>query len=232
VTVPPVLALDAACGIGERLPLGALDLTLAAGDFALIEVPGSQRGAAFADLCSGLVPLASGTVRFLGRNWHDTPRQHSDALRSHIGRLFHRPLRANTPDVANRVILARLHHTRTAEAVLRAEAVQLALRFGLPGLPAGPARRLTEADLLRAACVRAFLGRPRLVILELPATVQQDDLLHALLEVGAEARGQGLTVIWLAGTGPALRNRLVHATHRLRLTDKGLTTIRALEQAA
>jgi phospholipid/cholesterol/gamma-HCH transport system ATP-binding protein len=99
-------------------------------------------------------------------------------------------------------------------------------------LPAGPARRLTEADLLRAACVRAFLGRPRLVILELPATMQRDDLLPALLEVGAEARGQGLTMMWLAGAGPALRNRSVRATQRLRLTDTGLTTIHVLERVA
>jgi hypothetical protein len=38
--------------------------------------------------------------------------------------------------------------------------------------------------------------------------------------------------MWLAGTGPALRDRSVRATHRLRLTDTGLTTIRALEQPA
>jgi phospholipid/cholesterol/gamma-HCH transport system ATP-binding protein len=232
VTAPAVLTLDAAYGIGERLPLDALDLTLSPGDFALIEVPGSRRGAAFADLCSGLVPLASGTVRFLGRDLHDAPHRRSDALRGHIGRLFYQPFPANTMNVANRVLLARLHHTRTSETALRAEAAQLAVRFGLPGLPAGPARRLSEADLLRAACVRAFLGHPRLVILELPVTAQQDDLLPALLAVGAEARGQGLAVMWLAGPGPALRNQSVHATHRLRLTEKGLGTIRALAQAA
>jgi phospholipid/cholesterol/gamma-HCH transport system ATP-binding protein len=232
MTVQPVLALNAARGVGELMPLGALDLTLLPGEFALIEVPGSRRGAAFADLCSGLVPLTGGTIHFLGRDWHGTPRRRADALRGHIGRLFHLPLRTNTLDVANRVLLARLHHTRISETVLRAEATELALRFGLPGLPVGPARRLTETDLLRAACVRAFLGRPRLVILELPVTTQQDGLLSALLEVGAEARGQGLTVMWLAGTGPALHDRSVRATHRLRLTDIGLTTIRGLEQAA
>lgn len=231
MTVQPVLTLNAARGIGERLPLGAVNLTLWPGDAALIEVPGSRRGTAFADLCSGLVPLTCGTVHFLGRDWHDTPRRRADALRGHIGRLFHLPLRANTLDVANRVLLARLHHTRTSEAALRAEATELAFRFGLPGLPVGPAHRLTQADLLRAACVRAFLGRPRLVILELPVTTQQDALLPALLEVSAEARGQGLTVMWLAGNGPALRNQSVRATHRLRLTDAGLATIRALEQA-
>ena len=232
MTPPPVLALHGSRCSGERMPLAALDLILSAGDFALIEVMGSRRGAAFADLCCGLAPLTAGEVRFLGHDWHNMPRNHADALRGHIGRLFHLPLRADTPDVATRVLLARLHHSRIPEATLRAEATRLAVRFGLPGLPVGPARRLTDPDLLRAACVRAFLGQPRLVILELPVTAQQDELLPALLQVGAEARGQGVTVMWLAAAGPALRDRSIHATHRLRLTDTGLAPMRSQAAAA
>jgi phospholipid/cholesterol/gamma-HCH transport system ATP-binding protein len=226
-----VLTLEGARGSGERMPLAALDLALSEGDFAVIEVPGSRRAAAFADLCCGLVPLASGRVRFLGRDWHATSRRHADALRGRIGRLFHVPLRLDTQDVAARVLQARLHHTRIPEAMLRAEAATLASQFGLPGLPSGPARRLTEPDLLRAACVRAFLGEPRLVILELPVTVQQEDLLPALLEVGADARGRGVTVMWLAAAGPALRDRTIGATHRLRLSDAGISQIRSTAPA-
>jgi phospholipid/cholesterol/gamma-HCH transport system ATP-binding protein len=232
VTAPAVLALEAARGSGERVPLAALDLTLMEGDFALIEVPGSRRGAAFADVCCGLFPLTAGRARFLGRDWQTTPQRHADALRGRIGRLFHQPLRPDMHDVATRVLAARLHHTRIPDATLRDEATSLALRFGLPGLPAGPARQLTEPDLLRAACVRAFMGQPRLVILELPVTFQQDDLLPALLEVGAEARGQGVTIMWLAGAGPALRDRSVRPTHRLRLSDTGLASVRLPGRAA
>ena len=232
MTGAPILAVEAVRGIGANLPHAPLDLMLAEGDFAVIEVPGSRRGAAFADLCSGLSPLLSGTVRFLGRDWSTIPERHADALRGHIGRLFYQPLRPDTSDVASRVLLARLHHTRAPEATLRADAAALALRFGLPGLPAGPARQLAEPDLLRAACVRAFLGEPRLIILELPVAAQHDDLLTALLEVGAEARGRGATVVWLASAGPAVRDRSLRSTHRLRLSDAGLTAIRRLERAA
>jgi phospholipid/cholesterol/gamma-HCH transport system ATP-binding protein len=227
----PTLTLEAAHGVGERMPLAALDLALSEGDFAVIEVPGSRRGAAFADLCSGLAPLSAGRVRFLGRDWHRTPRRHADALRGRIGRLFHLPLHSDTQDVANRLLLAQLHHSLKPEATLRAEGAKLAQRFGLPGLPAGPARHLTDLDLLRAACVRAFLGQPRLVILELPGSAQQDDLLPTLLELGAEARGQGVTIMWLAGPGPATRDRSVRATHRLRLSDVGLAPMRLARAA-
>ena len=190
VTARPVLALEAARGDSEHLPQAPIDLALAEGDFALIETPGPRRGAAFADLCAGLVPLTGGRASLLGRDWSSLPAEHADALRGHVGRLFSTPIRPDTPDVAARILLARLHHTRIPEADLRAEAATLAVRFGLPGLPAGPAQQLPAPDLLRAACVRAFLGQPRLVILELPAAVQQDDLLAALLDVGAVARGE------------------------------------------
>ncbi len=232
VTGVPVLALEAARGGGVRLPRAPLDLMLAEGDFALIETPGPRRGGAFADLCMGLVPLLGGSVRFLGRDWGALPPDHADALRGRIGRLFHLPIRADTPDVAARVLLGRLHHTRIPEPELRAEAAGLAFRFGLPGLPAGPARLLAGPDLLRAACVRAFLGRPRLIVLELPLAVQEPDLLGAFLQLGAEARGRGVGVAWLANPGPALRDPSFRPTHRLRLTDAGLAAARPARAAA
>lgn len=227
MTAPPVLSIEAARGVGEHLPYTPLDLVLDEGDFALIESLGPRRGASFADLCCGLMTPAAGRVRFVGRDWQTMPHEHADALRGRIGRLFHLPLRPDTPDVASRLLLARLHHTRLPEAEVRAEAAALALRFGLPGLPAGPARLLSAPDLLRAACVRAFLGRPRLVILELPLATQHDDLLLALLAVGAEARGYGAAVIWLANASPALRSRTIRPTQRLRLGDAGLVPARA-----
>ncbi len=232
MTTVPILVLEAARGNGMRLPRAPLDLTLAEGDFALIEMPGPRRGGAFADLCMGLAPLLGGVVRFLGRDWAALPPDHADALRGRVGRLFHLPIRADTPDVAARVLLGRLHHTRIPEPELRAEAAGLALRFGLPGLPAGPARLLTGPDLLRAACVRAFLGRPRLIVLELPLAVQEDHLLNAFLELGAEARGAGAGVAWLANPGPALRDPCIRPTHRLRLTDSGLVATRRATVAA
>jgi hypothetical protein len=71
-----------------------------------------------------------------------------------------------------------------------------------------------------------------MVILELPLTIQQDDLLSALLEAGAEARGRGATVMWLADAGPALRDRSIRPSHRLRLSDAGLAPVRPPARAA
>ncbi len=226
-----VLSIEGARADDDRLSDAPMDLVLAAGDFALIET-GARRGAAFGDLCLGLVPLTAGRVRVLGRDWASTPTPQADALRGHVGRLFATPIRAETPDVARRILLARLHHTRVPEAALRNEAAALAIRFGLPGLPAGPARLLSDADLLRAACVRAFLGGPRLIILELPLAVQEPEVLRACLTVGAAARGSGAAVLWLAASGAGLRDRSITPTHRFRLTDSGLGAPRTQRVAA
>ena len=76
--------------------------------------------------------------------------------------------------------------------------------------------------MLRAACVRAFLGGPRLVFLEMPLSIQEDGLMAALLAAGAQARGNNACVVWLAANGPALRDRSIDPTHMLRLSDTGL----------
>lgn len=220
-----MLELEAARSEAEHLPRAALSLSLAPGDFAVIETLGPRRGAAFAGLCSGLAPLVAGRVRFLGRDWAAMPAEHADALRGQIGRLFHAPLRDDTPDVAERVILKRLHHTLLPREAVLDEAARLARRFGLPGLPIGPARAMNEFDLLRAAFVRAFLGQPRLLILELSPLAQDAAMIETLLSVGAEARGEGACVVWLAVGGQQLRGRSIRPTHRLRLGDAGLTAV-------
>ena len=231
MSTAPILALSGARATSDLLPDAAMELAVTEGDFVLIEIQEPRQGGAFGDLCAGLEPLDAGEVRFLGRDWRATPDRLADALRGRIGRLFQQPLREDTPDVAARVLLARSYHTRVADDVLRAEATALALRFGLPGLPAGPARLLSDTDLLRAACVRAFLGEPLLVVVELPPTSQEDTLLDALLGAGAAARSRGAGVIWLAMPGPALRERSIAPTLRLRLSDAELAPVRSARRS-
>jgi len=230
MSAAPILALAGARATTPLLPTAALDLIVDDGDFVLIEIQEPRNGSAFGDLCAGVVPLEAGQVRFLGRDWQTTPYRLANALRGRIGRLFAQPLREDTPDVAARVLLAQTFHTRVPDDILRAEATALSQRFGLPGLPSGPARFISETDLLRAACVRAFLGEPRLIVLELPSATQEDTLLDALLTEGAAARGRGAGVIWLTMPGPVLRDRSVMPTLRLRLSDAELAPVRSVRR--
>jgi phospholipid/cholesterol/gamma-HCH transport system ATP-binding protein len=106
---------------------------------------------------------------------------------------------------------------------LREAAADLSRSFGLPGLPLVRPEALTAIDLARAACVRAFLGEPRLLILESPVQGQFADLVSPLLNALAAARDRGAAAIWLTRGDFVWTDRSFPATARLRLAERGLT---------
>src|SRR5512134_874014 len=171
--------------------VGDLHLTLEAGDLALIDARDSTLASSFADLCCGLHHPAQGEVRFLLRDWSRQPPEIADALRGLIGRVMSNPGWFRFLDAATNILLRQIHHTRTDLDTLYAEAAELAAHFGLPGLPSGSIGKLSDGDLTRAGFVRAFLGQPRLVILESPVRGLYQDMVPALLNRIAEVRDRG-----------------------------------------
>ena len=132
----PVLELDAAWAeLGSELGINApISLRLLPGECALIEMRGSHQLPAFADLCSGLLKLRSGQVRFTGRDWTTLPHDYAAALRGCIGRLFASGGWLPFLDIETNILLPALYHTRRDREELRREALALAQEFGLPGL--------------------------------------------------------------------------------------------------
>lgn len=219
---PAVLLMEAAHAETEE-ETGVFDLRLAAGDFALVLAPDPARAALFADLAGGTIPTASGRVLFLGQDWARMPHDVADALRGRIGRVFHAGGWIQHLPMAMNVLLPLLHHTRTPEAEARDRAAELARAFGLPGLPLGWPNAAPVGDLARAACVRAFLGEPSLLILENPLMEGRvPDLTARLRDAIAAARSRGAACIWLTASGLVWDDPGLPATHRLRLTDFGL----------
>jgi phospholipid/cholesterol/gamma-HCH transport system ATP-binding protein len=224
----PVLEIEKAqAKIGpEGMRILPITLQLMRGDLALVEARDPELAAWFADMCSGLVPLAEGSVRFMDHDWSKMPRDYAAALRGRIGRVFAAGGWIEFADMAANILLPQLHHTRSDVRVLREEAAKLAYAFGLPGLPMGQVRDLPAMDLARAACIRAFLGEPQLLLLESPLQGRFDDLLVPLLEALAVARQNGAAAIWLSNNEQVWRDRSVPASHRLRLRDYGLVPVR------
>jgi phospholipid/cholesterol/gamma-HCH transport system ATP-binding protein len=220
----PILALAAARPQAEpgEPPQPEIDLRLMPGDLALIDARHATRLAWFGDLCCGLVPLASGSVRFLGRDWSAVPDSYAAALRGRIGRVFTAASWIGYLDVGANILLPQLHHTREGLDGLRRSATQLACAFGLPGLPLVRASELAESDLVRAACVRAFLGDPLLLVLESPAQGRFTTLVPPLLDALARARDRGAAALWLTRGDLVWRNPSISTTHRLRLDDRGV----------
>jgi phospholipid/cholesterol/gamma-HCH transport system ATP-binding protein len=227
--IQPVLDLDRALAVQspDDFPTPALTLQLMPGELALVEARSASAAAWVADLCSGLVPLSDGTARFLGHTWAAMPHDYAAALRGRIGRVFANGAWVGFVDAATNILLPQLHHSRETRDDLREQATRLACGFGLPGLPLEHPGDLAPIDLARAACVRAFLGDPALLLLESPLQGQFEELLTPLLDALADARQRGAAAIWLTRSDLVWSDHAVSANHRLRLRERGLVPARA-----
>ena len=209
-------------GGGETIDF---EMNLFGGDLMLINLARPRFGSLLADACCGLHPAAEGSIFFLGKDWTTLPSDTANALRGRIGRVFTSGNWINRLTLTENVLLPQLHHTRRKFAELRDEAAQLAEHFGLPGLPTGYPDEVIRADHQRAACIRAFLGRPSLILLEEPTFGIYPDILPSLINAIRSACDQGCGVIWLTLEDQVWNDSLLPATYRYRLTAHKLMEV-------
>jgi phospholipid/cholesterol/gamma-HCH transport system ATP-binding protein len=104
--------------------------------------------------------------------------------------------------------------------------MRLARRFGLPGLPAERPAALPEHVLLRAACVKAFLGEPVLVVIEDPDVATFPSLHQALAAEFIAVQNRGGAVICCVASLAAGVCGMLGPAPWLRLSDRGLGSAR------
>jgi phospholipid/cholesterol/gamma-HCH transport system ATP-binding protein len=196
---------------------GEVSLNVCSGELFLIRLARLEQTATFADACAGIIEPISGKVYFLGRNWPKLPPDQANALRGRIGRVFRTANWINHLSLMENILLSQLHHTRRSIRRLRDEAGELAQQFGLPGLPLGLPGDYTTADLRRAACVRAFLGQPLLILLEEPTSGIYAEIISALMAAVRAARERGAAVIWLTQKSLIWRDPTLPVSQRYRL---------------
>lgn len=204
---------------------GRFALRLLPGELALIQADDPALLTGFTELCLGLSPCAAGTVSAFGQDWSTLPAEAARALRGRIGLVSLQGGWAPHLGVAESVILAGLQHGLASREALLDRAAELCRRFGLPGLPLARPDALGQAELARAACARAFLTRPDLVILESPLHGNTiPELRLPLLE--ALALAQPAACLWLTTSLSVWTDRAMPATQRHRLGAGGLDAIR------
>ncbi len=209
-------------GGGETIDF---EMNLFGGDLALINLERPRFGSALADACCGLHQVAEGTIFFLGKDWSALPSNTANALRGRIGRVFTYGNWINRLTLLENILLPQLHHTRREFAELRDEAVRLAEHFGLPGLPSGRPDDAMRADHQRAACIRAFLGQPSLILLEEPTNGVYPEILPPLINAIRKACDRGCGVIWLTLEDQVWNDPVLPATYRYRLTARKLMEV-------
>ncbi len=199
-------------------------LRIEAGQLALLAVQGVEVAGLLADCCCGLARAASGTVRLLGHDLAALPNSAMQDLQARIGRVPASGGWLPHLGTAENVLLPMLFHTTVGAAALRESAALLARDFGLPGLPLARPAQLPALDLLRAACVRAFLGQPALLILEIGVEEPPPRaLMQPLLQAIGAARARGAACLWLTGA-TLLDDAAIPAAQRLRLGWREETT--------
>lgn len=209
-------------GGGETIDF---EMNLFGGDLALINLERPRFGSVLADACCGLHQVAAGAIFFLGKDWSALPSNTANALRGRIGRVFTYGNWINRLTLMENILLPQLHHTRRKFAELRDEAVGLAGHFGLPGLPSGRPDDVMRTDHQRAACIRAFLGQPSLILLEEPTNGVYPEILPPLINAIRKACDRGCGVIWLTFEDQVWNDSLLPATYRYRLTARKLMEV-------
>src|SRR5687767_11916851 len=218
-------------------PLWNVSLRLGAGELALVRLERGVVRLPLADAAEGLAEHYDGTATFLGREWRAVPAGEGAALRGRIGRVFDAVGAGGAGwvshlDVDENVMLAQRHHTRRSSSEIEAEAAKSARTFGLPGLPRGRPAQTRATDLQRAACVRAFLGAPDLILLERPAQGVYPEIMPPLINAVRSARSRGAAVVWLTDTPAVWSDRGIRPTWRCVMSGSQMLVLPAEEAAA
>ena len=95
----------------------------------------------------------------------------------------------------------------------------------MPGVPLESSKDSLPIDLQRAACVRAFLGQPMLVMLEEQSEGCFKEMMSGLIHSIREARNRGAAVMWLTSDKFIWRDQSIPATRRYRLTGRQLLEV-------
>ena len=197
--------------------LWQISFALNPGDLLLVRIERENERLPLADATEGLVRPAQGTVSFLGDNWQTLSADRSAAQRGKIGRLFDDEGWVSDIDVDENIMLAQRHHTQRTDDDIINEALELSRMFGLPGLPLGRPAGIRRWDLRKAACIRAFLGQPTLVIIEQPVRGIYADFMAPLLNAVQSARARGAAILWTVTDPQIWNNPAVRATTRAKM---------------
>jgi len=177
--------------------LEGVTFSLAAGELALVRLEEHIPNIPLGDAAQGMIELDEGEVRYDGENWAHMKAPQVSLHRSRIGRVFEQPGWISNIDVDENIILAQLTHTHRGEVEIREEAARIAKEFQLEELPHARALMVPRAALRRAQWVRAFMGDPKLVILERPTREMPDYWSDVLVKKVNESRARGTAFLWI-----------------------------------
>jgi phospholipid/cholesterol/gamma-HCH transport system ATP-binding protein len=194
-------------------------------ELALVHLEKGHLRTPLADAAQGLVEPVQGNISFLGNRWSTLPYETKLAARAKIGRVFDEPGWISELDMDENITLSQRHHTRRPDSAIRDEASVLARLFSLPGLPLGKASSMRASDLRRAACVRALLGKPELLIFERPTAGVYPEIMPALMTGVQAARSRGAAILWTTDDWEVWQDSGINPTIRCQMTGSQMSIL-------
>jgi phospholipid/cholesterol/gamma-HCH transport system ATP-binding protein len=196
------------------VPLWGVSFSLQPGELLLVRLERGHLRTPLADLVLGLIEPRQGQVCINDKNWQQISAAHAASLRGRCRRYFAEQNWYTALSISANICLAQQHHSLQSPEEIEAAAASLALFFGLPGLPLGSPAKTRAGDLDRAALVRAFLGRPELIILERPTQNLYPEIMPPLLNALRSVRKKGAAVIWTTGDAEIWNEPAINASQR------------------
>jgi heme ABC exporter ATP-binding subunit CcmA len=197
----------------SRWILRDASVALAAGEVVLLAGRNGSGKTTLARILATLLEADQGEIHFDGSPLRTSRR----AARRAMGFASHRPLLylGLTP-LENLTLFGRLTGVRDPTA----RATELLERFGMGAFARTPVERFSRGMLQRVSLARAFLGEPRLLLLDEPYTALDDDGTAELNALIAESRDRGAASLIISHD----RERLGPLRTRLCLMQEGRVT--------
>jgi phospholipid/cholesterol/gamma-HCH transport system ATP-binding protein len=209
-TKPSVLELRDVTFVGKSehsISLAEANLILREGELAVLHLDPLQNSREIASMMEGLIQPNDGKVLFQNEAWLGEDYERHFAMRSRIGRVFEGQAWIENLNVDENVILARRHHDET-DATIDQDAQHWAERLGLTNLSQERPAFLAPSLLQIHQWIRAFIGKPALLILERPMRSVSLSLLPKFIEAVDDLRRRGTSVFWFTNNHAVVTENL------------------------
>ncbi|MEM6690573.1 MAG: hypothetical protein AAF664_14155 [Planctomycetota bacterium] len=200
----PILKLRSVTLTGLDDPtfnMHGVDWELPSGHLAVIHMNVSQHPRDFASALQGIFPVRFGDIQFCGVTWTQSDVALHCQRRGEIGRVFEQNAWVNNLNIRENVLL-RAQQLGFAEKQLDEEIERLRSQLEVPPLSRERPAFVDQPRLQRFQWLRAFIGKPKLLILERPLKALQSKALAVLLSAIESLVETGSSVLWFAGTQP------------------------------
>lgn len=178
---------------GGMTALNQVSLTVEQGEIFGLIGPNGAGKTTLLNVVAGVEKPNSGRVIFDGKDI--TGRNPEDLCRLGISRTFQVPRKFKKMTVFDNVLVAATFGLSNATAPLK-EVTQAALDFVRFPLPVDTlANKLNAAQLKRMDLARALVSKPKLLLLDEPASGLNPAEVEVLMELIREIRASGVTVI-------------------------------------